>query len=211
MFKRVIVSLFGGSSNYTVFSEESVASPSIINVSIAQTVCTEATTTSATRQQPFRQARIRKSAQTLSVQSPVKKRKAAKNKVSRASKPLKQRHIKPHKRIVVHTHKRGKTSYVKRAIPKTVKLAAWILRFGKQQGCTMCPVCEYREILQGDHVCGHIAPECKGGPTVPSNLIPICNQCNLSMGTMNMYEFKKMYFPSSIKTPFWKKIAKQSI
>lgn len=41
--------------------------------------------------------------------------------------------------------------------------------------------------------CGHIIPECKGGETILSNLKPICQKCNLSMGTNNMEEFMKIF------------------
>jgi hypothetical protein len=33
-----------------------------------------------------------------------------------------------------------------------------------------------------------------GGQTNVKNLRPICAQCNLSMGSMNMNEFKKKFF-----------------
>ena len=41
--------------------------------------------------------------------------------------------------------------------------------------------------------CGHVIPECKGGKTNLSNLKPICQTCNLSMGTKNMDEFMKKF------------------
>lgn len=38
--------------------------------------------------------------------------------------------------------------------------------------------------------CGHIESEVSGGKTILSNLEPICMNCNLTMGTQNMKEFK---------------------
>ena len=39
--------------------------------------------------------------------------------------------------------------------------------------------------------CGHIVAEANGGDTIVSNLKPICQNCNSSMGTKNMKEFMK--------------------
>lgn len=37
--------------------------------------------------------------------------------------------------------------------------------------------------------CGHIKSHFDGGETTVENLRPICVQCNLKMGTMNLYEY----------------------
>ena len=53
----------------------------------------------------------------------------------------------------------------------------------------MC--CNVTDITQMSFNCGHIIAESNGGETVVSNLKPICQNCNSSMGTKDMEEFKK--------------------
>ena len=64
----------------------------------------------------------------------------------------------------------------------------------KKYGVTKCVCCNYQEIRQIEFHCGHIIAEVNGGETTVENLKPICAQCNLSMGSMNMNEFIKKYF-----------------
>ena len=91
-----------------------------------------------------------------------------------------------------------KTKYKKKAIPKTVKKATWDRWIGKDVGVTKCLCCEHQEIRQFEFHCGHVVAESKGGKTTVDNMRPICAQCNLSMGSMDMNEFKKMYFEKTI-------------
>jgi hypothetical protein len=37
--------------------------------------------------------------------------------------------------------------------------------------------------------CGHVIPVSKGGENTLENLRPVCNQCNKSMGTTNLFEY----------------------
>jgi 5-methylcytosine-specific restriction endonuclease McrA len=55
----------------------------------------------------------------------------------------------------------------------------------------MC--CKHEDIRQIEFHCGHIIAEANGGQTNIDNLRPICAQCNLSMGKMNMNVFMKKY------------------
>ena len=55
----------------------------------------------------------------------------------------------------------------------------------------MC--CKSSKISQLNFHCGHIISDKKGGEITVDNLRPICNQCNSSMGTMNMNEFIKKH------------------
>lgn len=204
MFRRVIINLFGGHlsiNGHELATQTSVASPSNLNNTTETThIVQSAQESQSVRRQPTRTAKTVKKEQYKPLgfrTSTIRKR--TRKPVVKASPPRR------HRQNNHCNHYSGKSTYVKKAIPKSVKVAAWILRFGKAKGCAMCPICEFREMLQADHVCGHIVPECKGGATVPDNLMPICNQCNLSMSTMNMYSFKKMYFPASIQSNFWKK------
>jgi 5-methylcytosine-specific restriction endonuclease McrA len=96
--------------------------------------------------------------------------------------------------ISKHKKEEKKTKYKKKAIPKTVKKATWDKWIGKDVGVTKCLCCEHQEIRQFEFHCGHVIAESKGGKTTVDNMRPICAQCNLSMGSMDMNEFKKMYF-----------------
>lgn len=82
----------------------------------------------------------------------------------------------------------------KKVIPKSLRAAVWNRYIGETIGATECPVCKNHRISQLNFVCGHIIPESKGGPTNVENLRPICAQCNLSMGTKNLEDFKTEFF-----------------
>ena len=84
--------------------------------------------------------------------------------------------------------------YKKKTIPKTVKKAAWDKWIGPTIGQAKCLCCGHQDIRQIDFHCGHIISEKEGGKTNVENLKPICSQCNLSMGTMNLIDFQKKYF-----------------
>jgi hypothetical protein len=85
-------------------------------------------------------------------------------------------------------------TYRKKSIPKSLKKQTWDKWIGASIGATKCLCCEHEEIRQIEFHCGHIIAEADGGSTTVDNLLPICAQCNLSMGKMNLYEFKKEYF-----------------
>ena len=54
--------------------------------------------------------------------------------------------------------------------------------------------CKHEDIRQIEFHCGHVIAEINGGKTEIHNLRPICAQCNLSMGSMDMNEYKSLYF-----------------
>ena len=81
----------------------------------------------------------------------------------------------------------------KKSIPKSLKRIVWDTHFGPSIGAAPCPVCKQHIIRQIEFHCGHIVAEKMGGQTVASNLIPICAQCNLSMGQKNLYTFAKQF------------------
>jgi len=85
----------------------------------------------------------------------------------------------------------------KRRIPKTLKRAVWDTYVGVDKGTAPCLCCERTPIRQLEFHCGHVISEARGGTTTVDNMRPICAQCNLSMGTQNLFEFKAKYFPSS--------------
>jgi len=87
-----------------------------------------------------------------------------------------------------------KIIYKKKSIPKSLKKQVWDTWIGSNIGATKCLCCKHEEIRQIEFHCGHIISEVRGGQTNVNNLRPICAQCNLSMGSMNMNEFKKKFF-----------------
>ena len=70
----------------------------------------------------------------------------------------------------------------------------WDTYIGSSIGESNCFCCEHQKIRQIEFHCGHVIAEKNGGETNIDNLRPICAQCNLSMGTMNMNDYKKKYF-----------------
>jgi hypothetical protein len=86
-------------------------------------------------------------------------------------------------------------------IPKALRAAVWIHYVGEDVGKTKCIVCGYNDITQMAFHCGHVIAESKGGGTSLENLRPICSVCNLSMGTMHMFEFKETFFPTVVPVP----------
>ena len=79
------------------------------------------------------------------------------------------------------------------SIPIALKIQVWDKCIGLEIGKHKCLCCKTIDIIQMSFHCGHVIPECKGGETILSNLKPICQQCNLSMGTKNMDEFMKKF------------------
>ena len=72
--------------------------------------------------------------------------------------------------------------YRKAKIEKALREQVWVTRFGRvfESKC-YTHWCQNR-ITVFDFQCGHDIPESKGGPTILSNLYPICARCNSSMG-----------------------------
>jgi hypothetical protein len=58
-----------------------------------------------------------------------------------------------------------------------------------------CLICEDNEINEDCFEAGHIVARALGGPTELDNLIPICIECNRSMGIKNAYEYKRDVYP----------------
>jgi len=77
----------------------------------------------------------------------------------------------------------------KKTIPSTIKKLVWNTHVGEEIGKTKCLCCKSTDITQLSFNCGHIIAEANGGNTIVSNLKPICQNCNSSMGTKNMDEF----------------------
>lgn len=74
----------------------------------------------------------------------------------------------------------------KHGIDQSLRTAVWNRHMGEHIGRALCPVCAEQVITQRNFHCGHIVAEAVGGATHVDNLMPICAQCNLSMGTQHM-------------------------
>ena len=86
---------------------------------------------------------------------------------------------------------------VKQKIPKKIKDDSWDKYVGKKYGTVLCICCNTTEIQQKNFIGGHIISEKNGGNITIDNIIPICNDCNSSMGTTNMNDFIKKYYPEN--------------
>ena len=77
----------------------------------------------------------------------------------------------------------------KKSISSTIKRLVWNTNIGEAIGKSKCTCCKSIDITQLSFNCGHIIAESNGGDTIVSNLKPICQNCNSSMGTKNMNDF----------------------
>jgi len=77
----------------------------------------------------------------------------------------------------------------KKSIPAAIKKLVWNKNIGEDVGKSKCYCCKSTDITQTSFHCGHVIAESKGGKTIVSNLKPICQNCNSSMGTKDMNDF----------------------
>jgi 5-methylcytosine-specific restriction endonuclease McrA len=91
--------------------------------------------------------------------------------------------------------------YKKAAIPAAVRQQVWLSRVGEKFK-SKCSVrwCK-NQITVFQFECGHNIPESKGGTTTLDNLVPICSNCNKSMGDRytidewsSMFHSKRSWF-----------------
>jgi hypothetical protein len=82
----------------------------------------------------------------------------------------------------------------KKPIPKAIKTIVWNLYIGSSIAESTCMCCKQEKITIREFQCGHVLAEANGGDMNISNLRPICNPCNKSMGTQHMGEFVKTFF-----------------
>ena len=85
-----------------------------------------------------------------------------------------------------------KKKYKKKSIPLALKKLVWNKYIGEEIGKAKCLCCGLTDISQISFNCGHIIPEVNGGNMCIDNLMPICQNCNSSMGSINLWEFKKI-------------------
>lgn len=77
-------------------------------------------------------------------------------------------------------------------LPASVRNKLWTNFFNDNKN-GICQVCK-TNINDTNFHAGHIISVKNGGTDKINNLIPICSCCNLSMGTMNLLEYKNKYF-----------------
>jgi len=92
--------------------------------------------------------------------------------------------------IITET-KQKETKTKKKPISATMKKLVWNTNIGEEIGKSKCLCCKSTDITQLSFNSGHIIAEANGGDTIVSNLKPICQNCNSSMGTKNMNDFMK--------------------
>jgi 5-methylcytosine-specific restriction endonuclease McrA len=101
-------------------------------------------------------------------------------------KPIKDKPMKkPRQKKETETEKVPK----KKSIPSAIKKLVWNKNIGEDIGKSKCYCCKSTDISQTSFHCGHVIAESKGGKTIVSNLKPICQNCNSSMGTKDMNDF----------------------
>jgi len=90
----------------------------------------------------------------------------------------------------------------KKTISKKLKEEVWIKHFGETFSAK-CPIswCSHK-ITVFCFEAGHNIPESKGGRTAIDNLIPICGECNRSMGDRyTITEFSALHEASKATPP----------
>ncbi len=78
-------------------------------------------------------------------------------------------------------------------IPIAVRTAVWNRYIGEPFGQGKCFTGCGTTITQATFQCGHVIAEKNGGSITIDNLRPICQRCNSSMRTRNMFEFIDTY------------------
>ena len=103
--------------------------------------------------------------------------------------PIKDKAIKkPRQKKETETEPKKKEPK-KKSIPSAIKKLVWNKNIGEDIGKSKCYCCKSTDISQTYFHCGHVIAESKGGKTIVSNLKPICQNCNSSMGTKDMNDF----------------------
>ena len=77
----------------------------------------------------------------------------------------------------------------KEPIPAAIKTLVWNKWNGEKEAEAGCYCCRVTTISMRHFHCGHVISEKHGGGVTIDNLRPICANCNLSMGSMNMMDF----------------------
>ena len=87
---------------------------------------------------------------------------------------------------------KNRQKYKKSSIPKNLRKQVWFKNFGDKLNGTC--ICCNTQIDCFNFEAAHIIAEKNGGKTNIDNLVPTCLNCNRTMSTTNLYEFKKKYY-----------------
>jgi len=81
-------------------------------------------------------------------------------------------------------------------MPAVLRRRVWTDQFGDNDSgyCNCCAI----KVTTSDFHAGHIIAVAKGGSDDISNLKVVCPECNFSMGTRNLIDFRERYFASRI-------------
>lgn len=79
------------------------------------------------------------------------------------------------------------------SVPSTLRKKLWDTQIGLANAIGSCYVCNNEIHITNFHA-GHIVSIKNGGDTKLPNLKAICKDCNLSMSSKNLEDFKMMYF-----------------
>ena len=93
-----------------------------------------------------------------------------------------------------------KTTTRRKNVSKAVRSKVWNIYIGSIHGECKCIVCNNNTITQNNNEAGHILSVKEGGKDTEDNIIPICGECNKSMGSKHMREFISETFPNNLKT-----------
>jgi hypothetical protein len=77
----------------------------------------------------------------------------------------------------------------KEPIPAAIKTLVWNKWMGEKVAEGGCYACRVTSISMRHFHTGHVVSEKHGGKCTIDNLRPVCANCNLSMGTLNMNEY----------------------
>ena len=78
----------------------------------------------------------------------------------------------------------------RKALPKSIRIQVWLRHVG-EVFTAKCRCCFQTSMNVFNYHTAHIVSVARGGQEHLDNLLPTCAQCNLSMGTRNLYEFQK--------------------
>ena len=87
----------------------------------------------------------------------------------------------------------GEVRVKKQSIPKKVKDDVWNTYIGEGIAKHKCLCCKMTTIDKAKFDCGHVVSEKNGGTLSIRNLRPVCNGCNLSMGSEDMIDYVKKH------------------
>jgi len=87
----------------------------------------------------------------------------------------------------------GEIKVKKQSIPKKVKDDVWNTYIGEGIAKHKCLCCKMTTIDKAKFDCGHVVSEKNGGTLSIRNLRPVCNGCNLSMGSEDMIDYVKKH------------------